>query len=184
MRPKFLVGAEGTHAWSGWQRTVVRLAVLFLTLALMVFVDYIVNHRIYHAISEARQIPFNEIDVDPPVPSMAGTLLWWHVAFIPLVLSTFALLGLAARDWRLAVSGIVLFLTGWEDILYYVLQLRLLPAELPWLDRSPGIGWGRYLFASPHVTALSLLISAAVGGVVVALLLGGARIFQRSSPSA
>ncbi len=106
----------------------------------MTFVDYIVNHHIYHAISEARNIPVSELDVEPPIPSMAGTFLWWHVAYIPLVLGTFVLLGLAARDWRLAVGGIVLFLSGWEDVAYFLLRLRPLPAELPWLDRAPGIG--------------------------------------------
>lgn len=79
----------------------------------------------------------------------------------------FVLLGIAGRDWRLAVSGIVLFATGWEDVAYYAIQWKLPPAEMAWLDLQPGVAWAKMILGTPHLTQNGLWLAAGVGGLVV-----------------
>ena len=96
-------------------------------------------------------------------------IFYWHTAFIPFGLVLFAMLGLAARDSRLAIAGMILFATGWEDLSYYLLQLQPLPASMPWLNIAPSIAWTRRLTGAPNVTATGLVISALAGIILAAL---------------
>ena len=75
----------------------------------------------------------------------------------------FTLLGIAAKSIRLFFSGILLFATGWEDIFYYLIQGKLLPRQLGWLDYSPIMGLTRFLTLTEHVTSTGVLISALIG---------------------
>lgn len=136
------------------------------TLLLLSFTDIIVLEKIYHLLAERYSIPWEEFE-----SNLFDKTLWWHLAFGPLSYGFFILLGIAARNWRLAVSGMILFATGLEDIFYYVLQLKWLPPELPWLDTNPLIASTKILTFSQHVSPAGLLISSSLGVIVAYLIL-------------
>ena len=100
-----------------------RLVILALGILLLAFVDVVVLERIYKPISHNYAVPWKAFELQLPLHWVSdGRLLWWHVAFIPLGVAVFALLGITGRDWRLAAAGIILIGTGWEDIAYYDIQ--------------------------------------------------------------
>jgi len=106
---------------------------------------------------------------------MGLTVLKWWLCFIP---ASLALLGVSG--WRLArsrgmLSGMLLFLTGWEDLLYYWLQGRSLPPVLGWLDANPFIAWSRWVTGSGSVTHEGLLLAAALGMAAALALLARSR---------
>lgn len=159
------------HIRSDSSDDVRRGLVLLLGILTLGTVDVVVLERIYKPISQVWHVPWRAFSAPLPVFGSNSPVLWWHVAFVPLGLCLFLLVGLAARDGRLAAAGCVLFATGWEDLAYYVLQLRLPPGELPWLDAQPGIAWTRWVLRSPHVTRTGLLVACIVGGLAAARLL-------------
>jgi len=162
-----------------------RCLVLLLGVLVLGAVDVVVLERIYKPISQIWHVPWRAFLAPLPLLGPDSPVLWWHVAFVPLGLCLFLLIGLAAGDGRLAAAGCVLFATGWEDVAYYVLQLRLPPPELPWLDFSPGIAWTRWVLRSPHVTRAGLFVAVFVGGLAAVRLLelAGRRRIRRGDAS-
>lgn len=129
--------------------------------------DIVVVGVMIHSLCKDYGVPWSAflIDIGP-----FQKLFIWYVAFTPLAISLFILLGVASRSWRLGLAGIVFFVGGSEDLAYFFLQGQLLPAELPWLDVTP-IVWTRLVTGSSHVTGLGLLLSAAVNGLFALLIL-------------
>lgn len=137
-----------------------RFFLTYVALLLLAFADVIVLEKIYKPLTSAYAIPWGDLSAGMP---WAPEALWWHVAFIPLAAGFFLLLGLAASDWRLPAGGLVLFFTGWEDTLYYVLLRQFPPARLPWLDRAWGIAWTRVFQPGQSVSRYGLFLANAVG---------------------
>jgi hypothetical protein len=152
------------------------LIILFLGILLISFVDYIVLEKIYHPISQQYSIPWT--DFMTTIPIFNFQIMWWHIAFIVLEISLFVLIGIAASSWRLSLSGIALFGTGWEDAFYYLIQGKFLPTELPWLNTVPTMTWTRLITGTANITSIGLIISAIVGAFIVFLLLY-VRIFEK-----
>lgn len=159
-------------------RIYVRLAILALGILLLAFVDVIVLERIYKPISAEHAITWEELEIHVPLAGENARMLWWHVAFVPLGIILFILVGLSGRDLGLTLSGIVLFATGWEDIIYYVIQFKLVPQQLMWLDANPAIAWTRLLTRSAHVGRVELFVAAGLGGVLAVIILGFQWIWQ------
>lgn len=137
-----------------------RFCLAIPALLLLAFADVIVLERIYKPLSRDYAIPWERLYAGI---GWAPEALWWHVAFVPLAVGTCVLLGVAARDFRLAVGSMILFFTGWEDTFYYVILGQLPPARLPWLDRAWGIAWTRVFQPGQSVTWYGLLMANAVG---------------------
>ncbi len=153
------------------KRLRVKFAILlFISILLLAYVDYIVLEKIYHPIAGKYNIiwdqEFNAVMFGRQTP-----ILRWQLAFMPLGVCLFVLLGWAAKSFRLAISGILLFATGWEDIFYYLIQGRWLPAELGWLDYSPLMGLTKHLTGTEHVTSTGVLISSSLGLLAVIWIL-------------
>jgi hypothetical protein len=151
--------------------TYVRLAILALAIVLLAFVDMIVLEHIYKPISMEHDIPWEKFEIHVPLAGENTRMLWWHVAFVPLGILLFTLVGMSGGDWGLTLSGIVLFATGWEDIVYYVIQFKLVPSQLKWLDVNPAIAWTRILTRNAHVGRVELFIAAGIGGVLSGIIL-------------
>lgn len=80
--------------------------------------------------------------------------LGWQAVLIGLmVLGAFLLLPNIVHAASYAASLFILAHSGLEDILYYVLDGRVIPERLPWLDQAP------LIFYKP-VTNISLCLSA------------------------
>ena len=114
-----------------------------------------------------------------PILGGDGTILWWHIAFAPLGFILFSLASVPRRDWRLMLGGAVLFMTGLEDIVYYMIQLKQVPVHLPWLDKSPPIAWSCILTGSEHVTRTGLFIATIVGMIITGVIIGSHKIWNR-----
>lgn len=144
--------------------------ILFLSILLLAYVDYIVLEKIYHPVAAKHNIiwsqEFNAVMFGRQTP-----ILRWQLAFMPLGVCLFILLGWAAKSFRLAISGILLFACGWEDIFYYVIQGKWLTPEMGWLDYSPLMGLTKYLTRTEHVTSTGVLISSSLALLVVILIL-------------
>ena len=95
----------------------------------------------------------------------------WHIIFTALAIGVFLFLGIIKKSWRLFVSGVILIATGWEDIIYYFMQLRKITYELTWLDYSPIMTLTRFITQTEHVTSTGIIISAIVGLIVVVMIL-------------
>lgn len=145
-------------------------SLLFISILLLAYVDYIVLEKIYHPVAQKYNIiwdqEFNAVMFGRQTP-----ILRWQLAFMPLGVMLFILLGIAAKSFRLAISGVLLFATGWEDIFYYLIQGKWLPAELGWLDYSPLMGLTKYLTRTEHVTSTGVLISSTLGLLAVIWIL-------------
>ncbi len=150
-----------------------RLLLLAGGLLLLAFADFVVLERIYKPLATARAIPWSDFELRFDLAGWPVRMLQWHVAFLPLGLGMFALVGVAARDLRLALAGCVLFATGWEDLVYYAIQATSPPAELPWLDPNPCIAWTSWVLPGEHVTAPGLCLAALAGGIATAWILRG-----------
>ena len=143
-----------------WISIIISLALILITI-----IDIIVLEQIYHHIANTAQISWEVFSVN----FLGGKILAWYLAFIPLILGTFILLALATKEWKY-LTGIIITMTGWEDILYYVFQLKQIPATLPWLNNAPLISWSRIFTQTLDVTIISLFISAIAGlGIVIAI---------------
>lgn len=140
-----------------------RAGLLAAGILLLAYADVIVLECVYKPLIRQHAVPVSVL----LVPGFKAHVFWWHVAFLPFGISMFVLLGIAGRDWRLAVSGIVLFATGWEDVAYYAIQWKLPPAEMAWLDLQPGVAWAKMILGTPHLTQNGLWLAAGVGGLVV-----------------
>ena len=94
----------------------------------------------------------------------APWFLTWQVGLATLS----ALIGIAYRSITLPLSLIILAYNGAEDFFYYLLQMQLPPASLPWLE-SPlviqpasnfstviGVAWGFALLLLLSRTRISL----------------------------
>ena len=137
----------------------VRLIIIaFLGIIILSIFDIVVLDKIYHPISSAYQIPWSELYVSPSIE-----FIWWHVVFLPMGFLIFALLGWAAKSWKLFFAGSILFLTGWEDIFYYVLTLDWLPANLPWLNLNPVMALMNLFLPGEDVTRLCVVVAAVLG---------------------
>lgn len=147
-------------------------ALIFFSILLLSYVDYIVLEKIYHPLAAKYNInwdaEFNAVIFGKQTP-----ILRWQLAFMPLGVNLFVLLGIAAKSFRLAFSGILLFAAGWEDIFYYLIQGRWLPAELGWLDYSPLMGLTRHITATEHVTSTGVIISSGFGLLIAGIILFG-----------
>lgn len=95
---------------------------------------------------------------------------WWFF-FIPFSLAFMGAVGWAKARWRGLAAGALLFVSGWEDILYYWLRLSSLPEGLGWLDANPFVAWTRAVTGTPSVTGGGLLLSAGVGLALTLALL-------------
>lgn len=143
---------------------------LFVSILLLAYVDYIVLEKIYHPIAAKYNIIWDQ-EFNAVIFGRQTPILRWQLAFMPLGVCLFILLGVAAKSFRLAISGILLFATGWEDIFYYLIQGRWLPNELSWLDYSPLMGLTKYLTRTEHVTSTGVLISGMLGLLAVIWIL-------------
>jgi hypothetical protein len=161
-----------TSSYNPWLYAVL----ITVSILLLAYVDYIVLEKIYHPIAAKYNInwdsEFNAVFFGKPTP-----VLRWQLAFMPLGVMLFVLLGLAARSFRFAFCGILLFATGWEDIFYYVIMGRWLPEELGWLDYSPLMGLTRFITGTDHVTSTGVLLSSLLG-----LIIGGFMLFYPVFP--
>lgn len=162
----------------GRGHTYSRIAILVLGLLLLAFVDVVVLERIYKPMSAKYSIPWEEFEIHVPLAGEGARMLWWHLAFVPLGIMLFVLAGMSGGDLGLALAGIVLFAAGWEDIIYYFVQLKFIPQELAWLDVNPAIAWTRILTRSEHVTRVGLFISTGCSGILAAIILGFQWIWQ------
>lgn len=144
-----------------------RIGLLIAGIFLLAYADYIVLEHIYKPLTLGYGIPESAYWV----PGSDKRIFWWHAAFLPLGISIFILLGIAARDWRLAISGMILFATGWEDVAYYAIQGKHLPLELAWLDPQWFVAWTKLIAGQPHVTRGGVWLSAWLGGGIVWWLL-------------
>lgn len=169
----------GNAGKRGLGRIYTRLAILAIGILLLSFVDVIVLERIYKPTAAAHQIDWKEFEIHVPLAGENAYMLWWHVAFIPLSIILFVLIGVSGRDWGLALSGIVLFATGWEDIVYYAIQFKMVPDQLPWLNINPLIAWTRIITRSAIVSRIELFIAAGFGGVFALIVLFFQWIWRR-----
>lgn len=140
-----------------------RAGLLAAGILLLAYADVIVIECIYKPLIHHHDVPVSVF----LVPGFKQHVFWWHVAFLPLGISLFILLGIAGRDWRLAVSGIILFATGWEDVFYYAIQWKLPAVEMRWLDLQPFVAWTKMILGTPHVTQNCLWLAACTGGLAV-----------------
>lgn len=154
-------------------------ALLVVSILLLAYVDYIVLEKIYRPIALKYNVDW-DAEFNAVIFGRQTPVLRWQLAFMPLGICLFVLLGVAAKSLKLAVSGILLFAAGWEDIVYYVIQGKGLPAELPWLDYSPLMGLTRHLTGTDHVTSTGLFISSALGLLAVAVLLFRVKITKQT----
>ena len=83
----------------------------------------------------------------------------------------FILLGIAARSFRLFFAGTLVFLAGWEDIIYYVMQGKWLPDQLPWLDYAPLMTLTRFITSTEHVSGTGVLISSLAALIISPFIL-------------
>jgi len=147
------------------ERRISLVIILLLGIILMAFMDIIVLEKIYHPLSAAYNIPWNAYYVSP-----SFEYIWWWVAFIPMGFIMFGLLGWAAKSWKLIFSGAILFLTGWEDIFYYVLRGHWLPQTLGWLNTNPVMAFFNLLTPGPEVTGGTVTLAAILGIIAVSLI--------------
>ena len=145
------------------ERRVRLMIILLIGVLLMAFMDIIVLEKIYHPIGQAYNIPWTDFHVSESID-----YLWWWVAFIPMGFIMFGLLGWAAKSWKLVFSGAILFLTGWEDIFYYVLRGTWLPWDsMAWLNDNPVMAFFNLFTPGRSVTGVTVTIAAIIGGLAV-----------------
>ena len=149
---------------------------IIASIFLLAYVDFIVLEKIHHPI--AAKYGVNWADFKATLFKVKTPVIWWQFAFIPLGVSLFALLGTATKSFRLFFSGVLLFATGWEDILYYAIQGKWLPAQLSWLDYSPIMTLTRFLTLTQHVTSTGILISSLSGLILAYLILFSVNPFR------
>ncbi len=155
-------------------------AIIFIGILLLAFADFIVLEKIYHPLSQQFNISWDVFAATPFGVTLP--MQWWHIAFFTIAFVMFALLGVAAKNWRLWLSGTIIFLTGWEDIFYYLIQLKWLPNELAWLDAAP-MGLSRVITRTAHVTNTGVVISAIIGLVISTMIIlryNPLRLFKKS----
>lgn len=138
------------------------MIILLLGIILMAFMDIIVLEKIYHPLSSQFDIPWSAYYV-----SEAIDYIWWWVAFIPMGFIMFGLLGWAARSWKLVFGGAILFLTGWEDMFYYVLRGTWFSGEMAWLNTNPVMALLNLFTPGPNVTSTTVTIAVIIGGLFV-----------------
>jgi hypothetical protein len=148
----------------------IRFVILALAIVLLAFVDMIVLEHIYKSIAAKHNISWEKFEIHVPLAGENARMLWWHVAFIPLGILLFTLIGMSGGDWGITLSGIVLFATGWEDIVYYIIQFKMVPKQLAWLDVNIFISWTRFLTRNDHVGRVELFIAAGIGGALAAVI--------------
>ena len=105
-------------------------------------------------------------------------LLFWGFALALMVLAAliyFILRKDKSESVAVLLSGIVLVLTGWEDILFYVFQGRWLDPVLPWLNANAIMNSIALQMGFETVTSTSLLFTAGIGLFIVVI---GAIIFK------
>ncbi len=154
---------------------IITIAIIFLA-----FVDAVVMENIYKSIQLQHEISWQEFEIIFNILNSKIILTQWNFALIVITIVMFLLLGLAAMDWKLGVSGIILFATGWEDLAYYTILLEKLPKTLEWLDYNPLISWTRIITQSSHVTNIGLVISALIGLLIVILIFSRIAKFIKS----
>lgn len=134
------------------------IIIAFLGIIILSIFDIVVLEKIYHPVSQAYNIPWNFFYVSQDID-----FIWWHVAFIPLGFLIFALVGWSAKSWKLFFAGSILFLTGWEDIFYYVLRGSWLPDNLAWLNLNPVMALMNLILPGEDVTRLCVIVAAILG---------------------
>jgi len=65
------------------------------------------------------------------------------------------------------ITSYALWIFGFADILYFVFQRARIPEFLPWLNNHPVIGWISSTLGFQGVTNISLIISVAIGFIIV-----------------
>lgn len=155
------------------------IIILAVSIILLSFLDAVVMENIYKQINTQNSISWKDFEIVFNIFNSKLILTQWNFAFLVLGIVLFLLLGLAAMDWKLSVSGIMLFATGWEDITYYSIILQKIPSTLDWLDANPLVSWTRIITQSSHVTNAGLFISAFVGLLVVAFIFSYKRLFKK-----
>ena len=145
------------------------LIILLAIVLALAFIDFIVLRQVYNPIIPKLAIPESVFTLT--VFGKVFYLLLWHIILTALAIGSFLILGIIKKSWRLFVSGIVLIATGWEDIIYYFMQLRKITYELTWLDYSPIMTLTRFVTQTEHVTSTGIIISAMLGLIVVIMLL-------------
>jgi hypothetical protein len=144
-------------------------ALVIASIFLLAYVDFIVLEKIYHPVAAKYRI--NWTDFHATLFQIKTPIIWWQFAFIPLGVFLFVFLAIAAKSLRLFIAGVLLFATGWEDILYYAIQGKWLPKQLPWLDFSPVMTLTRFLTSTEHVTSTGVLISSGTGLILSFIIL-------------
>lgn len=150
-------------------KTISKISIILIIIIILAFLDVIVLD-IINNMSKEYSIPYNKFQINFNFLDSNIIVLKWSIALIISGIIIFILLGLASRDWKIAVAGILLFATGWEDIFYYLIQLKSIPSQLPWLDYNPLISWVRIFTQTPHVTSIGLVISALFGGILASFI--------------
>ncbi|MEI6058282.1 MAG: hypothetical protein WCP89_00770 [archaeon] len=145
------------------------ISILLSIILALALIDFIVLRQVYDPIIKSLAIPESVFTLT--VFGKVFYLLLWHIIFTALAIGVFLFLGIIKKSWRLFVSGVILIATGWEDIIYYFMQLRKITYELTWLDYSPIMTLTRFITQTEHVTSTGIIISAIVGLIVVVMIL-------------
>ena len=156
-----------------------RLGIITFGILVLGFVDVIVIEMIYKPFSVKYGIALSAFEMQLPILGGDGRILWWHIAFVPLGFILFFLASVPRRDWRLMLGGLVLFVTGLEDVVYYMIQLKYVPVDLPWLDKSPPIAWSCAIIGSEHVTRTGLFIATIIGMVFTGVIIELHKLWNR-----
>jgi len=112
------------------------------------------------------QAGFDELTQDP----------WWRIfvlyywpAFTVSVITIYSIISLKFKTWRPLLAMLILFTFGAEDLLYYLVQLRLPAPELPWLDILPSWKAVMWLSGETHTRDWMIWLGG-VFSIVVAYL--------------
>jgi hypothetical protein len=133
---------------------VTRTARFFFALALAVFFYSKMDILIWQRIFESPEL----WDIGMGVYHWG----WMHALFGFMALGSLFFYPHLRRMITFPMSLAILVFSGLEDILYYWLDGRTIPAELPWLDQNP-------LILKP-VTDQTLILSAGIWLMVVLIL--------------
>jgi len=143
---------------------ILKFTVVFGGLLLLAFVDYIVVENIYKGLMLEYNLNWSSFETAP------GNRMWWHVAFDILSFGLFLLLFVASGKLTIFLGGMILYHTGVEDLLYFMVQGQKLPLVWEWSNSRPLIGFTRFITDTPDVTLGGILISSTLGIITFLLL--------------
>jgi hypothetical protein len=130
----------------------------FFILSCLAILDICVLEYIVKPMHRAYKIPWKEFTSPLFLGGKEIPLMHWHYAFIPVAILLFGMLGIVSKNYKIFLCGAMLMMAGWEDTLYYVFQMQMIPSELPWLDPSPYLYYLSRIFGHSHVSAQGLIL--------------------------